>query len=168
MPTTNKPNMDELSKALEDARRAYEEGLKAIRAEETRKAAAEMRGAWATVAHAYGPVETAVEAGDVQAVAEAFATFSRSVSGFAMLIKPFTRRAPRANGGGNGAPRTSNLRDAIEAIMREHPDTEYTGASMQKAGGFASSGAVAEAFKKMAELGVAVQTSERPRKYRLA
>ena len=112
----------------------------------------------------------AVEANDVKALIAHLTSVS---DGVREAIKALGGRAPRKTGGnGNGGNgRSSGIRDDILAVFTQHPGVDFTPTEMVKElpegpSGVRSSGAVLAQFQRMVELGLAVETSTKPRKFR--
>ncbi|MFD9950773.1 hypothetical protein [Nonomuraea sp. NPDC059022] len=80
-------------------------------------------------------------------------------------------RAVPGGGGGagiGGSTRPGGLRDLVHAHLIEFPGKEFSPHDMAKALGGRSSGAVANALDRLVQLGDAVLTTERPRRFALA
>ncbi|MFE0156514.1 hypothetical protein ACFWY5_55950 [Nonomuraea sp. NPDC059007] len=71
-------------------------------------------------------------------------------------------------GGTGGSTRPGALREEIYAHLTEFPGKEFSPHDMAKALGGRSSGAVANALDRLVQLGDAVLTTERPRRFALA
>lgn len=69
----------------------------------------------------------------------------------------------------NGAPklRSGELRGQVEDHLQEHPGTEFSPVEIGNKLG-RSSGAVSNALEKLTDEGIAVRTSDKPKRYRLA
>ncbi|MFE0156729.1 hypothetical protein ACFWY5_57060 [Nonomuraea sp. NPDC059007] len=67
-----------------------------------------------------------------------------------------------------GSTRPGGLRDLVHAHLIEFPGKEFTSHEIAKALGGRSSGAVANALDRLVQLGDAVPTTERPRRFALA
>ncbi|MFI6396188.1 hypothetical protein [Nonomuraea sp. NPDC050540] len=80
------------------------------------------------------------------------------------------RAVPGAGGGAGigGSTRPGGLRDLVRAHLIEFPGQEFSPHDMAKALGGRSSGAVANALDRLVQLGDAVLTTERPRRFALA
>jgi hypothetical protein len=119
---------------------------------------------------AYTAVEThsqAVSYAVANRDAAAVATTTHELSQFVRAQFGTARRASTPTGNGNGGTRPGGLRDLVLETLNTSPSTEYTGAEMGKVLG-RSSGACANALEKLAEMGEAVQTSDKPRRFRKA
>ncbi|MBA2897671.1 MarR family transcriptional regulator [Nonomuraea soli] len=80
------------------------------------------------------------------------------------------RAVPGAGGGGGigGSTRSGALRELVHGHLIAFPGKEFTPHEISKALGGRSSGAVANALDRLVQLGEAIPTTERPRRFTLA
>lgn len=103
-------------------------------------------------------------------VASAHRTARAALTGTTTPARAASVAHPGAGGGAGlgGSVRPGGLRDLIHAHLVEFPGKEFTPHDMAKALGGRSSGAVANALDRLVQLGDAVLTTERPRRFSLA
>jgi hypothetical protein len=113
----------------------------------------------------------AVEAKDTKAIV---AHLTSVIEGCREAVKALGARAPRKQGNGNGGSRESGIREDIVSVFTQHPDVDFSPTEMAHEmpaapnGNERSSGAVLAQLERMVTLGLAVQTSDKPKKFRSA
>ncbi|MFD9950932.1 hypothetical protein ACFWX0_59795, partial [Nonomuraea sp. NPDC059022] len=135
------------------------------------------------LANLFGGVLTAKEEGNavmalgclemaMTKVVSAHRSARAALTGTATPAHPASGARPGTGGGAGagagGSTRPGALREEIYAHLTEFPGKEFSPHDMAKALGGRSSGAVANALDRLVQLGDAVLTTERPRRFALA
>jgi hypothetical protein len=126
-------------------------------------AVAEARDALTTLSEAITSALSALQAGDRDSALTAADTFYSASGKGRRLVRVAAHRKPRgASGRAYSAP--GQLRAKVAAHLAAHPGKELTPHEIGKAIGH-SAGAITNALDRLAGLGQAVETSERPRRF---
>jgi biotin operon repressor len=120
----------------------------------------QITGSASQITVAAAAMTTALEAGDLGAARHAIVEIRDHAAEALRAVKT----AAGGSRSGTGA-RPGQLRDLVAGYLHEHPGQEFTPHAIGKALD-RSSGAVANALDRLASLGQAVLSSEKPRRYR--
>lgn len=118
------------------------------------------------IAKALADISTALAEGNIAAALDGIEQVREPAAQARRVLKAAAKGKRRpARSPGTGV-RPGALRDLVQAHLYDNPGEEYTPHQISKTLG-RSSGAVANALDRLVQLGVAAQTSEKPRRFQL-
>jgi urease beta subunit len=119
-------------------------------------------------AQAIAEVGTALAEGNITAALDGIEKVREPAAQARRVLKAAARgkKLRTAKGSGTGV-RPGALRDLVQAHLYDNPGEEFTPHQISKAL-TRSSGAVANALDRLIQLGIAVQTSEKPRRFQFS
>lgn len=119
------------------------------------------------IAQAIAGIGTALAEGNIAAALDGIEKVREPAAHARRVLKAAARGKRRpARRTGTGV-RSGALRDLVQAHLYDNPGEEFTPHQISKALG-RSSGAVANALDRLVQLGIAVPTSEKPRRFQLS